>query len=82
VKPCLDCHREDMKPSVAFEKPKDLRWAPAYLTAFHKLCVPCHQREAVEKQQPQLAECNHCHPHPRGLRQVTRVADAMGSSGS
>jgi Ni/Fe-hydrogenase subunit HybB-like protein len=75
VKPCLECHREDMKPSTAFEKPKDLHRAPSYRLAFHSrtLCIACHQREAVQKQRPALAECSHCHRHAYGIREAGHV---------
>ncbi len=62
VKPCLECHRDDMAPSLAFEAPGDLRRAPSYRTAFHRHCVPCHRREAERQGRPGLAECRHCHP--------------------
>lgn len=64
VKPCLECHRDDMKPSPHFEAPEDLQRAPSYRAAFHEHCVPCHQREAVARDRPALAECRNCHPAP------------------
>ena len=71
VKPCLECHREDMKPSPFFEDPADLQLAPAYRAAFHEHCIPCHRREAEARERPELGECANCHPAGAGeARQV------------
>ncbi len=62
VKPCWECHREDMKPTQRPLEARDLRHPPAYRAAFHGFCVACHQKEAVSQNRPALAECANCHP--------------------
>jgi hypothetical protein len=62
-KPCLECHREDMRPSPGqLERGLTRAAASGYRVAMHGTCIPCHRREAEARGRPLLGECRHCHP--------------------
>ena len=65
VKPCLECHRKDMKPTREPEDPYALRWAVGLRPAMHKTCITCHEKERDRVSRPELAECSHCHQELR-----------------
>jgi Ni/Fe-hydrogenase subunit HybB-like protein len=62
AKPCLDCHRANMRPSQRFGDARTLHPAVAYRAVFHGLCVPCHTSEGKRLERPTLGECATCHP--------------------
>jgi len=64
---CLDCHRNDMKPAREPGGRLDLEYAPGYRVAMHATCIPCHRREAEQRERPRLAECTTCHPPSSAL---------------
>jgi hypothetical protein len=64
AKPCLDCHRTDMRPAGDLDPGTDLGLATGYREAMHGTCRACHQKESVLRARPEMAECRFCHPHP------------------
>ncbi len=48
--------------------------ASGYLDAMHNLCRDCHQREAVIRNKPQMAECITCHGSSLPIYQLGQAA--------
>jgi Ni/Fe-hydrogenase subunit HybB-like protein len=65
VKPCLECHRQNMRPTQEPENPHGVRWASGLRPAMHGTCVGCHERERERVRRPDLAECSNCHEELR-----------------
>lgn len=62
LKACRECHTDWRQQNPAAELSP--LWAPSYLAAMHGQCVTCHQQQAQQSDQPQLAECSTCHAPP------------------
>ena len=71
AKPCLDCHRKDMKPAREILDPLGMARAAGYRVAMHGTCRSCHQKERDRVGRPHLADCATCH---RGSRLLTAAA--------
>jgi Ni/Fe-hydrogenase subunit HybB-like protein len=61
AKACLECHREDMRPSREPSEGHGLATALAYRGALHHTCISCHRERAEEVNRPTLGDCSHCH---------------------
>ncbi|GAB4503821.1 MAG: hypothetical protein Fur0043_08130 [Anaerolineales bacterium] len=59
---CQTCH-EKMIPGPQEESFNF--YAPGYKEAMHGLCISCHQKQAVQLEKPELAQCANCHHAPR-----------------
>jgi Ni/Fe-hydrogenase subunit HybB-like protein len=55
---CQDCH-ETMTPTEGQESFNML--APSYKDAMHGRCLDCHEEQALEQDNPELALCSTCH---------------------
>jgi len=65
VKPCLECHRQNMKPTREPEGSQDLRWASGFRPAMHTTCIERHEKERSRVNRPALADCSNCHEQLR-----------------
>jgi Ni/Fe-hydrogenase subunit HybB-like protein len=71
AKPCLECHRTDMRPSREPLGGQGLALAPSYRAALHETCIACHRARAQQAGRPTLGDCATC--HPSGVASVLRA---------
>jgi Ni/Fe-hydrogenase subunit HybB-like protein len=64
VKPCLECHRKNMKPSREIKDQLGMAHAGGYREAMHGTCRACHRKERDRVERPDLADCATCHRRP------------------
>jgi len=83
VKDCLHCHKEDMFPGGITKENQNLRLAPSFREAMHRLCVDCHKAEAARLQKPNLGDCWTCHEtlKARPIAEPSVAGDKMQSEG-
>jgi Ni/Fe-hydrogenase subunit HybB-like protein len=76
-KRCQDCHRKDMMAANPIVKKFDSQWAGSYKDAMHKMCVPCHAKQAADPlvERPGLGRCGTC--HDEGTRSEQRYHAAI-----
>lgn len=81
VKPCLECHREDM--SAQKLQQTGLQQPCGFAEAMHDTCLKCH-RTHTEK--PELSRCSHCHrelgPKPDDTHPQLFHSISLASSGA
>jgi hypothetical protein len=58
---CLACHEENIWGNREMEESTEFTHAVGFVEAMHGTCLPCHEREAVEQDRPELGECGNCH---------------------
>ena len=59
---CTECHGQDM--GIAEQDSDSINQAArGYVEAFHGQCITCHQEQAVQRNRPELPDCETCHPH-------------------
>jgi hypothetical protein len=72
AKPCLDCHRKDMKPAREIADRLGMASAAGYREAMHRTCRACHEKERDRVERPELADCATCHRGHRPLAVTAR----------
>jgi hypothetical protein len=65
AKSCMECHREDMRPTHELAGPHDMRWATGFRRAMHETCIRCHEKRHEQVRRPALPECGTCHEELR-----------------
>ena len=63
VKACEECHQKDMMAKNPVVKTFKKKSTPSYKNAMHKMCIPCHVKEAGNPtyKRPNLGRCGACH---------------------
>jgi len=69
AKKCDECHN-DLIPSEASIEVEQYM-AVSYADAMHHLCIDCHTKEAVPRENPDLPRCTTCHKGQRDIIDAT-----------
>lgn len=74
AKNCVECHLADMKLDDDENPPKVFAYAPGYMDAMHKNCIPCHTKNLAESDNKRLDQCSTCHKNIPARQSRTHVA--------